>query len=140
MISSSGQAETSESNSLRVLVIDDDPVVRRLTRERLKLNPHISIVAEGTNGKEAVQLALEFMPDLVVMDVDMPMMNGFQATQQITRELPTAHVVLFSGSTSPERIEQGFVAGARAFVSKAAIRDLDHAMSAVADGRIFVSG
>jgi DNA-binding NarL/FixJ family response regulator len=125
---------------LSILLVDDEPMYRRLAREQLKSIPLVEIVAEAKNGTEAVQLALEHVPDMVIMDVDMPAMNGIEATKCILREIPTAQVLLFSGITSQDRVDQGFALGARAFVSKLAVRDLTIAVRAVADGRLFVSG
>jgi DNA-binding NarL/FixJ family response regulator len=129
-----------DEKRIRLLLVDDDLMMRRIAGQKLASNEHIEIVAEAKNGTEAVQLALEHAPDMVVMDVDMPFMNGLEATRRILREMPDTKVLMFSGTTTQACVDEAFAAGARAFVSKTSVRDLEYAARVVSAGRVFVSG
>ena len=83
---------------LRVLVVDDSPTFRALLREGLERDPELSVVAEARNGTEAVSLVESVSPDVVVMDVEMPELDGYEATRRIMAERPTP-VVVVSGSS-----------------------------------------
>jgi DNA-binding NarL/FixJ family response regulator len=133
-------AAAGEDKRIRLLLVDDDVMMRRIAGQKLTSNQQIEIVAEAKNGSEAVQLALAHAPDMVVMDVDMPLMNGLEATRRILREQPSTKILVFSGTTTQACMDEAFASGARAFVAKTAVRDLEYAARVVAAGRVFVSG
>ena len=81
---------------VRVLVADDHEVMRLGIRNLLELQPGWSICAEANNGREAVEKTLQFRPDVIIMDISMPVMNGLEAASLITREHPQIPVILFS--------------------------------------------
>lgn len=78
---------------IRVLVVDDHPVLRRIIGNVLKKYPDLNLVGEADNGREALRKALELQPDVVLMDVNMPVMNGIEATQLIEKAAPRIHII-----------------------------------------------
>ena len=103
---------------LRVLVVDDQEEFRRLAREMLEADGGLQVVAEAADGDQAVELVHEEKPDLVLMDVQMPRMNGFQATGHILDTHPEIKVVLVSTSNEEEFARTSQEVGAVAFIPK----------------------
>jgi two-component system, NarL family, response regulator LiaR len=102
---------------LRVIIADDDPLARRMIKESLQ-RAGIVVIAEAHNGRQAVELSLFYHPDVVVMDVVMPELDGVSATRQIVKQIPDQVVVML---TSADEQEMGFVglrAGASGYLSK----------------------
>lgn len=122
----------------RVLVADDHYLVRQGLCDLLDSCEDLQVVGEARNGVEAVQLARELQPDVVVMDVEMPIMGGLQATREILAEMPQVQIVGVSGHTEPDVITRMLQAGARRYVLKsevilalpAAVRELLQAAGA----------
>jgi NarL family two-component system response regulator LiaR len=104
----------------RVLLVDDTPEVRRDLRLLLELGGDIEIVAEAGNGQEAVQLADKLEPEVIVMDLEMPGMNGYEATRQIKRKHAATRVIILSVHAGPGERERAREAGAVGFVVKGA--------------------
>jgi len=100
-----------------VLLVDDPQLVREGIKQLLEDN--CTVCGEASNGREAIQKVLELKPDVVLMDVSMPEMNGIEATRQIRREAPTTKVILLSMHDSPQVIKLVKEAGADAYVPKA---------------------
>lgn len=124
-------------STIRVLVVDDDRGIRRLVREVLKAERDIVIVAEGASGQDALVLVREHAPDIVLMDVDMPVMNGIDATRLILAEAPGVKVLIFSAGRDLQNIDEIFAAGASGFVAKFATLQLPMAIRRVVEGRMF---
>ncbi len=103
---------------IRVLVADDHAVVRQGIRHVLGESPDVVVVAEAADGEEAVALALELRPDVVVLDITMPGLTGFDATKRLGEELPEARVVILSMHDHPEYVLEAVRAGARGYVLK----------------------
>lgn len=107
-----------KSVTLRVLVVDDNEIVRRIICEILKSQADIDIVCEASNGRDAVRLANELKPDLVLLDITMPGMNGLEAARLIKHELPDTHILIVSQFASPAFIQEAFASGASGYVIK----------------------
>src|SRR2546430_5879431 len=103
---------------ITVLLADDHIVVRQGLRALLMAEQDIEIVGEADNGRQAVQLAKKFLPDVVVMDIAMPVLNGLEATRQITRYVPTAKVLGLSSYSDDEYVQQLTEAGAAGYLVK----------------------
>ena len=103
---------------LRVLIVDDEEPFRRALRLLLEHDERMQIVATASNGEEAVKLALLHRPDIVTMDVQMPVMDGVEATKQLRSLLPQIKVVLVSASEYADRAQTARHAGAAAYVTK----------------------
>jgi DNA-binding NarL/FixJ family response regulator len=111
-------SSTSPHRPLRVLLVDDDTVFRELLAFVLRADVGAEIVGHASDGAQGVELARELQPDVVVMDLRMPAMDGFEATRQIAATVPDARVVVVSSSTEPEDIERAGKAGAAGYVPK----------------------
>jgi DNA-binding NarL/FixJ family response regulator len=108
---------------VRVLLVDDAPQVRRDLRLLLELAGGIEIAGEASGGEQAVRLAHLLEPDVVVMDLDMPGMDGFEATRQIKAQQTARQVVILSVHAGPEERERARACGADRFVIKGASYD-----------------
>lgn len=100
-----------------MIVADDDPLARRLVRDALQL-AGITVVADATDGREAIELTKYYRPDVVLMDVVMPGVDGLKATEQISREIPDTRVVMLTGTNEDDLGLLGLKAGAVGFISK----------------------
>ncbi|MFC1894040.1 response regulator transcription factor, partial [Chloroflexota bacterium] len=83
-------------DSIKILIADDHAVLRQGTRKLLEQEPDLKVIAEVENGEEAVELAAKLNPDVVLMDIAMPKMDGIAATKQIKAECPDIHVLILS--------------------------------------------
>ena len=109
---------------ITVLLADDHPLVRRGFRRMLEDDPGIVVVAEASDGEEAVQMARALRPQVVLIDYAMPGLNGVAATRAILRDAPDTKVVVLSMHSEETFVRQAISAGARGYVLKSAI-DLD---------------
>jgi DNA-binding NarL/FixJ family response regulator len=100
------------------MLVDDDPLVRRALREALGDQPGFTVVAEASNGVEAVNVAIEEQPDVVLIDIDMPGAEGLTATARLTRMAPDMRVVMISTWDDDELGLLGLRAGAEGFLTK----------------------
>lgn len=122
----------------RVLVADDHEVVRRGLRAILESHAGWEVCGEAANGRQAVELALQLTPDVVVMDINMPELNGLEATKQICKALPGTQVLILSAHDSEQLVREMLVSGARGYVLKTdAGEDLIAAVEALIAGRLF---
>lgn len=103
---------------IQVMLVDDEPAVRRGLRMRLKLVPDIQVVGEAGDGEEALRLAQELKPDVVVMDFAMPRLDGIQATQALLKIAPNTAVVMHSLHSDETTRARAKAAGAAAFIAK----------------------
>lgn len=103
---------------VRILVADDHEVVRKGLLALLAQRPDWQICAEATNGREAVKLALKFRPNVAIIDLSMPELNGLEATRQIRHEVPETEVLVFSMYENEQFVRDLLAAGARGYVLK----------------------
>ncbi len=120
---------------ISVLLADDHNLVRKGFRAILEDDPEIEIIGEASNGIEAVQLAIERKPAVVIMDLSMPGLDGIQATTEILRTAPDTAILIVSMFSEPGRVRSAFEAGARGYVLKNATEiDLAEAVKDIAAG------
>jgi DNA-binding NarL/FixJ family response regulator len=123
-----------------VLLVDDHTVVRQGLRALLKSEEDIDVVGEAENGRQAVILAKKTPPDVVVMDVAMPLLNGLEATRQILKMLPSTKILVLTSYGDEECVEQLMQAGAAGYLIKqTAANDLLKAIREVQRGNAFFS-
>ncbi len=109
-------------DAFRIMLVDDDEELRNVVRLLLGPEPGLSIVAEAANGITAIELAVNCQPDLVLMDVNMPVLDGLLATRILRTVLPRAQIVVVSGNREPEVEKMSAAAGAVAFLAKPVAR------------------
>jgi DNA-binding NarL/FixJ family response regulator len=127
-------------NVIRILLADDHTVVRKGLRLLLESHPGFKVVAEASNGREAVSAAEEHRPDVVVLDVAMPMLNGIEAARQISASRPQTAIVFLSMHSDEGYVLKALKSGARAYLLKSSAEDdLVNAIRAVTDGKAFFS-
>ncbi len=125
---------------LRVLLADDHNLIRAGLRLVISQEPDFQVVGEAGNGRQAVEMAREMKPDVVVMDIGMPDLNGIEACRQILSDLPDTHVVMLSMHSDEGYVLRALKAGARAYLLKdSAEADLARAIRAAASGKSFFS-
>jgi DNA-binding NarL/FixJ family response regulator len=124
----------------KILIADDHDVVRSGLRVLLQSFPDFTVIAEASNGEQAVRLALERKPDVILMDISMPVLDGIEATARILQERPNARIVILSVHEDEEYVRRILKAGARGFVLKNAGRkEIAQAVRAAFAGERFFS-
>ncbi len=128
------------AKKITILVADDHTIVRSGIVSLLSLNPDFEVVAEAENGREAVDLAVSKNPDVVLMDIGMPILNGLEATRQIKKRMPEMKVLVLSGYDNDEYILQTIQSGANGYILKNSfLEDLYAAIRSVHSGQAFFS-
>jgi len=129
-----------EVDDLRVLVVDDHALYRRGLVMELENAPDLEVIAEASDGAEAVDSAVALAPDVVLMDVRMPGMDGIEATRRILEAAPTTRVLMLSVSDEPDDLIEAVKAGAAGYLLKeTSIVDIAESARRVAIGHSFVS-
>lgn len=127
-------------NKIRILLADDHTVMRSGLRALLERQPGFQVVAEAANGRETVELAESCTPDVAVVDIAMPKLNGIDAVRQMTTKLPRIAVVILSMHSDESYVLRALKAGARGYLLKDSPEtDLISAIRAVHDGKAFFS-
>ena len=127
-------------NHIRVLLADDHNIMRKGLRLLLERQPNIIVVGEASDGRECVELAESAQPDVVVMDLAMPNLNGIEAARQIVAQNPNIAVAVLSMHSDESYVIRALKAGARAYLLKdSAESDLIGAIKALSDGKSFFS-
>jgi two-component system, NarL family, nitrate/nitrite response regulator NarL len=103
---------------IRVLIVDDEPLFTEMLQALLQVEEGIEVVGIAQHGRQAVELAHDLDPDLIVMDVSMPVMDGIEATRAIRKQNPTATILILTGGASITEIDQARTAGAAAYLTK----------------------
>lgn len=126
--------------SIRILLADDQAIVRSGLRALLEREPGFDVVGEARNGREALQLARERAPDVVITEITMPGMNGLEAACRITSELPGVRVLCLSVHAEESLVVEMLRAGASGYVLKdCTLEELTHAIRAVIARQIYIS-
>jgi DNA-binding NarL/FixJ family response regulator len=127
--------------SFRILLADDHEIVRRGLRSLLENHEGWEVCGEARDGREAVEQALRLKPDVVILDIGMPLLNGLEATRQLLHHNPHFKVIVLTITDSDHVIREALEAGARGFVLKSdAARDLVSAVEALQNQRVFFTG
>ena len=125
---------------MRVIVVDDYRFIRRYVCTMLHSTPGMEVVAEASSGEQAVALARELRPDVVLMDISLEGMSGLAATETICRELPEVRVVIVSRHVETEYMTHAIRIGASGFLPKSALgTELGPALAALASGETWFS-
>ena len=125
---------------MRVMLAEDHALVRAGIRALLDGLPNVSVVAEAGDGREAMRLAHEHVPDVVLMDVSMPLMNGLEAAERISKELPETKVIIVSMHANEEYVWHALRIGAAGYLLKGAnASELETALATVARGETYLS-
>jgi DNA-binding NarL/FixJ family response regulator len=127
------------TDEITVLLADDHSLVRRGFRRILEDDEQMKVVGEASNGVEAIRMASELKPDVVVMDLSMPELDGVQATKEIVKHSPETEVLVLSMHAEDNYVRNALDAGAKGYLLKSAIDvDLVGAIKTVADGKRFI--
>lgn len=126
--------------ALRILLADDHTIVRQGVRKIIEECPEWEVIAEAGDGREAVRQAVDLKPDIAILDIGMPLLNGIEATAQIARHAPAVKVVILSMHPNEAYITRALQAGAKAYLLKdSADTDLIRALTLVGQGKSFFS-
>jgi DNA-binding NarL/FixJ family response regulator len=125
---------------IRVVLADDHPIVRAGIREALKVIPGVEVIAEASDGREAIELVKSLQPDVVFMDISMPGLNGLEAAERILKAFPQVRIIILSRHDSEEYYWRALQVGASGYLlKKAAITELKAAVQRVTGGEIYLS-
>ncbi|BAY98156.1 two-component response regulator [Tolypothrix tenuis PCC 7101] len=129
----------TDAPPLRVLIVEDDPMMQLGLEQSLMVHPQLEIVGQAEDGYLGVQTALKLKPDLVVMDIGLPRLDGIAATQQIKAALPDIHVVMLTSHQTETEIIAALSSGADAYCIKgASVERLLSAIAAAVDGATYL--
>lgn len=127
-------------NKIRIILAEDHTIVRKGIRVLLDEEADIEVVGEAENGQEAIDLVEEFLPDLILIDNTMPILNGLEATRQIKKRFPNVKILVLTMHTTTEYVSQFLQAGASGYlVKQTAPKELVRAIRAIYQGDSFLS-
>src|ERR1700679_4234594 len=125
---------------ITVLLAEDHTIVREGFRKMLELEADLEVIGEAQDGRQAVALTKKLRPDVVLMDIAMPLLNGLEATRQILKDLPAAKVLMLSAHSDDAYVKNATESGARGFLLKqTSAQDVCRAIREVHQGRMFFS-
>lgn len=117
------QVSPTQDSLIRVVVADDHPVVRSMVRSALQQHPHFEVCGEAQNGAEAIAEVKRIRPDVVVLNVTMPLVNGFEAAREIKKQVPETAIVILSSHADKHFVAEAKRLGVRAYVAKSKISE-----------------
>ncbi len=127
-------------STINVLIVDDHNIVRQGLKALLAAEGDINVVAEAQTGREAVQMTEKYRPDVIIMDLAMPLLNGWEATRQILKAVPSAKILILSTYEGDDHVQQAIAAGAAAYLIKqVTAADLVKAIREVKKGNAYFS-
>ena len=128
------------TEQIRVLVVDDHPLFRQGVVHSLASDPNLLVVGETSSGEEALRLARELLPDVVLLDISMPGWSGLVTAEKINAACPATTIVMLTVSEDKDKLIAAFKAGARAYVLKGvSARELTNVVRTAAAGEVYVS-
>jgi two-component system, NarL family, response regulator LiaR len=140
MVEALQEKNTAQTRTIKILIADDHPLVRRALRSLIETQPKMRVVAEACNGIEAVDRANELLPDVVIMDIGMPLMNGLEATRQIKTNHPGIAILVLTVHTDKEHVIGILEAGAAGYLTKVAFDDdIICAIQAIVAGEVVLA-
>lgn len=110
------QSKTSQLKT--ILIVEDDPMMQLGLKHILNQQPHLTVVAQAVNGNEAVSVALQHQPDIVLMDIDLPGIDGIAAAQQIKAALPNTRILMLTHHSNPTQVMAALSSGAHGYCVK----------------------
>lgn len=125
---------------LRILIVDDEKAVRTALGKLLATRKEWEVVGEAADGSSAIGMARELQPDIVIMDITMPEMNGLEATPEIKKALPHAEVLIFTQHDSTQMVRQAQNAGASGYLLKSQANWLVRAVESMGQHKPFFQG
>jgi two-component system, NarL family, response regulator LiaR len=135
-VSKGAEGNDGKSKPIKVMVVDDHAIVRQGLRYYLSMQMDMEVVGESSDGQEAVDQAARLKPDVVLMDMIMPVMNGIEATERLKRSLPSAKVIMLTTFSDQEQVVSAIRAGAQGYLLKDTDPvDIAEAIRGVQDGR-----
>ena len=105
-------------SEINVMIVDDHPMFRQGLRDLVETDPNLQIVGEAADGESALEMAGRLHPDVVLMDINLPTLNGLQVTRQLKEQLPEINIVMITGYDDAEQVFHAFRAGASAYCAK----------------------
>ena len=127
-------------STVRILVVEDFETFRQFVVEMLGKRPELLVVGEASDGLEALQLAVELRPNLILLDIGLPSLNGIEVAREMQSLVPESKIIFLSKETSADVVQEALSLGAWGYVVKTKARiDLFAAVEAVLSGRTFVS-
>ncbi len=134
-----GAKMKATDRSVRILIADDQPIIRTMVRSTLEKIPHFEVCAEAVDGAEAIEEAQRLKPDVVVLNVTMPVLNGFDAAREIKATLPGTAIVILSSHADQRFVAAAKKIGVRPYVAKSKVGEaLVKAIEAAVKGDDFV--
>lgn len=122
---------------LTILVVDDEKVIRTALSALLKTRADWKIIGEASDGQEAIEKAKELKPDVIIMDLSMPRMDGLKATREIHRQTPDAEVLIFTQHDTLQLVREAREAGARGYLLKSDAQNLVAAVETIGQHKTF---
>src|SRR5215813_8050524 len=114
---------SSPSNLIRILTVDDHPILRKGIAALVNAEPDLKLIAEASNGKEAIEAFRSHLPDITLMDIQMPELDGVQTIEAIRAEFPEARIIVLTTYTGDAQVVSALKAGARAYILKGHVTD-----------------